>query len=61
MMDDDGNVCDVGDFNDDYKRYIVSKLMQFYELAKKKLTRRFYRVGCKTFHREEGYHRRFKS
>ena len=26
MMDDDGNVTDVGDFHPDYKRYIVSSL-----------------------------------
>ena len=25
MMDDDGNICDVGDFLPEFKRYIVSK------------------------------------
>lgn len=24
MMDDDGNICDVGDYRPEYKRYIVS-------------------------------------
>ena len=25
MMDDDGNICDVGDFLPEFKRYVVSK------------------------------------
>jgi hypothetical protein len=29
MMDDDGNICDVGDFQPEFKHYIVSKNDRF--------------------------------
>ena len=47
MMDDDGNICDVGDFLPEFKRYIVS-------IVKHKTSRNLYFLERWATRQEEG-------